>query len=340
VDREVEQSQQLSPRATSKPEEKFSWADVHPKVLQFVLLQTAVMITASVLAIYYSQQHDPTAPRRLPPDSGVSGIAAWNATGTLSEYVSGVKAGNAGAIPIEIKGISGQKNATITLGHYWFPQTAPSFSHRNSYFTQYYYQDESIFRYDEIFLYDPVFDKTHGGAEMLEVSNMIKGVFTNVNLTPNMGLTNGSQTCIAFSIAQVGAAFPSSTDPSDPSISEYLGVVTFPSGYMQVGITFDAYSVRQRWPVPGAVVVYYVDRTPQSSNYGFISSWLIIQPSGVNYFWDFSKIIDEGDAAIDKFRANPTYVFGLPQPLVKGCSCMTGLGTCGDFGTVVELTAY
>lgn len=50
---------------------------------------------------------------------GVSGVAAYNGTGTAAEYIAGIRLGNTNPVPIAIKGMSGEGNATISLGHYW-----------------------------------------------------------------------------------------------------------------------------------------------------------------------------------------------------------------------------
>eukprot|EP00656_Telonema_subtile_P034240 TRINITY_DN38350_c0_g1_i2.p1 TRINITY_DN38350_c0_g1~~TRINITY_DN38350_c0_g1_i2.p1 ORF type:complete len:143 (+),score=37.45 TRINITY_DN38350_c0_g1_i2:146-574(+) len=91
----------------------------------------------------------------------------------------------------------------------------------------------------------------------------------------------------------------------------------------RTGELFDAYSVKDRWPVPGAVIVMYVDRTSGSPNYGLCTAWVIFQDdgdkAGKNYWWDFSKNLKGGDMALDKFNVNPDYYFKLPKPLVDAC---------------------
>merc|ERR1719284_1316135 len=129
---------------------------------------------------------------------------------------------------------------------------------------------------------------------------------------------------------------------TNAEISEYIGVAVFPDGFMQTGTDFDAYKVTNRWPIPNAEVIYYVDRSAGSKNYGFVTAWLIFQPSGTNYFWDFSDIIKSGDDAKSKFEAGPQYVFGFPEWWVEGCTCATDgngvVGSCGSFG--VNVTEY
>lgn len=266
--------------------------------------------------------------------SGASAIDAWNGTGTSDDYANGIKAASVGACPISIVGLGGNDSAFIAHGHYWFPQVNTDQDVRESFFIQYYWGEKSIWRYDEIFVYDPAYDSKHGGAESFEASNQFNGVFTNVLFAPN---TTGHHECIALP----GQTFQSYADPSDATISEYIGVAVFPDGFMQTGTDFDAYMVTNRWPPPNAKVVYYVDRSAGSKNYGFVTAWLIFQDnSGVNYFWDFSDIIKSGDDAKSKFEAGPQYVFGFPEWWVDDCSCATsqyGI-PCGSLG--VNVTEY
>jgi len=263
---------------------------------------------------------------------GASAIDAWNATGTSADYADGLKAASVGACPISIEGLGGTDSVFIAHGHYWFPQVNTDQDVRESFFVQYYWGEKSIWRYDEIFVYDPAYDSTHSGAEAFEASNQYNGIFTNVFFGPG---TTGHLGCMAMA----GQTFQTYADPSDATVSEYIGVAVFPDGFMQTGTDFDAYKVVNRWPIPGAVVIYYVDRTAGSKNYGFVTAWLIFQDDdGVNYFWDFSNIIKSGDDAKSKFEAGPQYVFGFPEMWVEDCECKTGAGSCGSFG--VNVTEY
>lgn len=263
--------------------------------------------------------------------SGASAIDAWDGTGNSTTYANGIKAASVGACPITIKGLGGNDSVFIAHGHYWFPQTNTNQDVRESFFIQYYWGEKSIWRYDEIFVYDPAYDSKHGGAESFESSNQFNGVFTNIMFSPN---TTGHHECMSLS----GQTFQTYADPSDATISEYIGVAVFPDGFMQTGTDFDAYKVKNRWPIPNADVIYYVDRSAGSTNYGFITAWLIFQLSGTNYFWDFSDIIKSGDDAKSKFEAGPQYVFGFPEWWVEDCYCVYGAGTCGSFG--VNVTDY
>jgi len=263
--------------------------------------------------------------------SNASAFDAWNGTGTSTEYANGIKAASVGACPISIKGLGGNDSVFIAHGHYWFPQTTTDQDVRESFFIQYYWKEKSIWRYDEIFVYDPDYDSTHGGAEAFESSNQFNGVFTNILFAPN---TTGHHHCIALG----GQTFQTDADPSNDAISEYIGIAVFPDGFMLTGTDFDAYKVTNRWPIPNAEVIYYVDRTSGGKNYGFITAWLIFQPSGINYFWDFSDILKSGEVAKSKFEAGPQYVFGFPEWWVENCACYTGTGTCGSLG--VNVTEY
>ena len=91
-------------------------------------------------------------------------------------------------------------------------------------------------------------------------------------------------------------------------VSTYLGIVEFPQGFMSVGHVFDAYKVINRWPVPYADIIMYVDRTPGSPNYGFCTTWIIFQLDntggpGKNYWWDYSNVKYSGGDARRKFGA-------------------------------------
>lgn len=228
-----------------------------------------------------------------------------------------------------------EQNATIAQGHYWFPQQTPSTDTRDSFFIMYYWADRQVWRYDEIFVYDAEFDKKHAGAETYEGSNMINGVFTNVNLASNTLLPTtpdgGAKTCIGIG----GQTFQTAEDALNSSIAEYIGIATFPEGYMQIGTVFDAYVVAKRWPT-GAPVIYFVDRTPGGQNYGYLTVWLILQsPVGPNYFWDYSHPLKQGQVAVDNFKVDPTYYFGLPATFVDGCMCVSPGVPCGYFGVTV-----
>jgi len=293
--------------------------------------------------------HSSSCEHPIVPPENVIPIDSWNATSDADTYAKGIKAGSGGACPIPITTYGGEGGNFISLGHYWLPQEhwyddmARNHEMRDSYFTMYMWSNQSAWRYDEIFFLNPSFDRKHAGAETLESSNMFNGVFTNVNIPP--GGNGGNVECMSIP----GQKFQSLKNTlEDPSVSEYVGIARFPKGYIQEGEIFDVYKVLNRWPVPGATVFMFVDRTPSGRYYGRMSTWLIMQTplgkksntvggTGVNYFWDMANIKKEGAAATHVFRADPAYVFGLPSVWAKNCNCLGPSGSCGVKGNAAEM---
>lgn len=259
---------------------------------------------------------------------------------TSTEYAQGVMAGSYGNCSIPVRGTGGVDSEVIAQGHYWYAadDKEGNMRHqtRDSYFVQYYSAAYNAFRYDEIFVFDPEYDTKVDGIEMFETSNMIDGVFSNVNLAPGIDSANISDlsplqggtvkaTAPGSCITRAGMTLPSAHDLSDQTVSTYLGIVEFPQGFMSVGHVFDAYKVINRWPVPYADIIMYVDRTPGSPNYGFCTTWIIFQLDntggpGKNYWWDYSNVKYSGGDARRKFDMNPDYYFKLPKHLIDGCN--------------------
>eukprot|EP00658_Telonema_sp_P-2_P070215 TRINITY_DN5979_c0_g1_i5.p1 TRINITY_DN5979_c0_g1~~TRINITY_DN5979_c0_g1_i5.p1 ORF type:complete len:286 (-),score=51.58 TRINITY_DN5979_c0_g1_i5:173-1030(-) len=234
---------------------------------------------------------------------------------------------------IPVKGLGGAGSEVISRGRYWFATEQPEPRLRDSLFVQYFSAGYGAFRYDEIFVYDAEYDTKVSGSEMLETSNFVDGVFGNINLAPGINnklelspLYGGTvqATAPGSCITRGGLTMPTAHDLTDKSVGTYLGLARFPKGFMQEGELFDAYKVINRWPVPGAVIIMYVDRTPHSRNFGYVSTWLIFQTgpdgsAGKNYWWDFSGVLTSGAAARKKFDFNPDYYFKIPKHLVDGC---------------------